>query len=96
MKDYLDKVLSQKNPVYNIANANCYFSRLKSEITNKAFQSPEMAENKLINTFTSDDTRGRAPAPAFSTSASPPVLAKTNEVVLQENPKFIGGTLFVN
>lgn len=68
MKTNLDKILSQKNPVYNMPTANAYFNRMKTDLTQKAFQSPEYVENKIINSFNIDTIR----APPVSQDKSKP------------------------
>lgn len=73
MKTVIDKKLSQENPLYNNMVANQYYTRIKNDISNKAFQSPEFVEDKLINPFSSDEQRQRSAA--YSRPISPATLA---------------------
>ena len=73
MKTVIDKRLSQDNPLYNQMAANQYFTRIKNDISNKAFQSPEFVEERLIHPFSPDDLRQRSAA--YNRPISPATLA---------------------
>lgn len=73
MKTVIDKKLSQDSPIYNRPVANGYFSRIKNDLSNRAFQSPEYVEDRLINQFHTEETRSRAAA--FNRPTSPATLA---------------------
>lgn len=62
MKTVIDRKLSQENPLYNRQVATGYYSKIKNDLSQKAFQSPEFAEDKLINQFNNEDTRTRVAA----------------------------------
>lgn len=87
MKNNLDKILSHKNPIYNVPIANSYFSRMKVDLSQKAFQSPEYVENKIINSFNLDENRTRAQpvsqerpkTPTTTIQQKPSQLVATNE-----------------
>jgi WD40 repeat protein len=90
MKNNLDKVLSQKNPIYNMPIANAYFNRMKIDMSQKAFQSPEYVENKIINSFNIES--GRAP-PASQDRPKTVTLAnqRPSQIVIHDDaPAFTG------
>lgn len=74
MKGIIDKKLSQPNPVYNTVPASNYFNRIKSELSNKAFQSPEL-QNQIINEFKGVDESvrftNRSASPAINIVSNP-------------------------
>ena len=83
MKNNIDKKLSQVNPVFNTMAANNYFSRLRNDLSNRAFQSPEFTEDQIIHPFTVDETRGRTAA--YNRPMSP-VTIGANSMIVRPNP----------
>lgn len=69
MKAVIDKILSQQSLIYNQPVANGYFTRIKNDLSNKAFQSPEFVEDRLINHF--DANEGQSRAAAYKRPISP-------------------------
>ena len=73
MKAVIDRKLSQQNPIYNQVVANGYYARIKNDLSQKAFQSPEFVEDKIINNYNTEDTKLRAQA--FARPISPATAA---------------------
>lgn len=75
MKNNLDKILSLTNPVYNPSVASGYFGKIKADLSNKAFQSPEFQEGRIIHNFSLEEPRGRAAPSAHNRPVSPGTIA---------------------